>query len=298
MTDWRPSCDIDALKARAKLLSRIRDFFQQRNVLEVETPLLMRASAAEPHLHNYQLGDYALQTSPESAMKRLLAANVGPIFQICKAFRADEQGPKHNPEFTMLEWYRPGFSFEATVQEALSIVELGVGEPLVRRYTYAELFEQHFSADAHAISDEELARLASEHIDGQFSDMSRAAWLDLLMSHVIEPALDPESITVIENFPACQAALAKTLEDDNGNVIARRFEIYFAGLELANGYDELIDPVAMSDALAGADSALLAATASGLPASCGVALGLDRLLMASLKIPQISDVLSFDFSRV
>ena len=289
---WQPSCDVDVLKQRAKILADIRQFFAQRGVLEVETPLLMQATAAEPHLQNFNVGDKALQTSPESAMKRLLAAGSGPIYQVCKAFRAEERGPKHNPEFTMLEWYRPGFAFEALLQETLSVIELVVGEKLVERTTYKALFEAEFGINPHACETAVLAECANQAGLVTFSDMQHSDWLDLLMSQIIEPKFDPEVLTVVFEFPASQAAMAQCIENE-GDTVAKRFEVYFAGLELANGYDELTDADILAEQLQGHDASLLAAAQTGIPASCGVALGVDRLLMAALGVSEIAQVLSF-----
>lgn len=279
------------------MLAAIRAFFAERGILEVETPLMMQAKAAEVHLHNLAVGELSLQTSPESAMKRLLAAGSGPIYQICKAFRGQEQGQKHNPEFTMLEWYRPGFSFEAMLQETLSVIELITGEKLVQRYSYKQLFEQHVGINPHSCDSNALMAAAEKHSLGSFSDMQHSDWLDLIMSQVIEPSFKPDVLTVVLDFPASQSALAKRVLNNDDETVARRFEVYFSGLELANGYDELIDAQAIEQQLQGNDKALLEAATAGIPASCGVALGLDRLLMASQGLDDIRQVLSFSAER-
>lgn len=289
---WQPTCELEALKQRANILAQIRQFFAERGVLEVETPLLMQARAAEPHLLNFMVGTKALQTSPESAMKRLLAAGSGPIYQLCKAFRAEEQGRLHNPEFSILEWYRPGFSFEAMLQETLSVIEMVVGEKLVERHRYKTLFEQHFGLNPHACSSAELASCALKVGLGEFNDMSHSGWLDLLMSQIIEPTFAPNVLTVVLEFPASQSALAQQT-DIEGDTVAKRFEVYFAGMELANGYDELTEVSAVARQLQGQDAALLAAAEAGIPSSCGVALGVDRLLMAASDASKIEQVLSF-----
>ncbi len=296
MSGWQPDASIKTLRARAQLLSQIRCFFDQRGVLEVETPLMMRAQACEPHLQAFTLGEFALQTSPESAMKRLLAAGSGPIFQLCKAFRFGEQGHKHNPEFTMLEWYRPGFSFEAIIQETLAIIELVLGECIIHRYRYHDVFYKAFGINPHVATLAELKYIAEQHVEGCFEDMSHSDYLDLLMSCVVEPEFDANAITVITDFPACQAAMAK-LENTDSHSYAKRFEAYYAGLELANGYDELCDATELASRMGDTDPHLIGAMQAGLPECCGVALGIDRLMMAKMQERDINKVLSFGFTN-
>lgn len=298
MSDWQPSASILALQARAALNQTLRAFFQKRNVLEVETPLLMRATAAETHLKNFSFGDYALQTSPESAMKRLVCAGSGPIYQLGKAFRAEEQGRRHNPEFTMLEWYQPDYSFEQMIQETVSLIRQVLPQRETTAQSYRAVFETHTGLNPHQCSDKQLADYATRHIDGYFDDMSRSDWLDLIMSQCIEPKFEATKLTIITDFPACQAALAKTVNDIHGAVVAKRFEIYCGGLELANGYDELCDPIPLAKVLAGNDEAMLAAfKASAIKRCCGVALGVDRLLMLQQQTTNIASVLAFSFER-
>ena len=298
MTQWQPSATLAALQKRAAVNYSIRSFFAERHVMEVETPLLMQATAAEPHLQNFHIAGRALQTSPESAMKRLLCAGSGPIYQLCKAFRLGEQGRRHNPEFTMLEWYQPDYSFTDMIDETLALIQSILGEKSVETHRYADVFRSVTGLNPHTATINDLKTYADAHIDGVFDDMTVSDWLDLIMSQCVEPQFDPTNLTVITEFPACQAALAKTSLDTMGNAIAQRFEVYSGGLELANGYDELCDPTQLDEVLDGNDALMLAAFQTGtLQQCCGVALGVDRLLMLTSNTQSLSDVLAFDYSR-
>jgi lysyl-tRNA synthetase class 2 len=243
-------------------------------------------------------------------MKRLLAAGSGDIYQICKSFRGGEISPKHNPEFTMLEWYRTGFTLTELITEVIDLLQQVLGLLPVFEASYQELFEQYLGVNPHQVSTEVLAGLGHKIAGRKLDNMTRADWLDLLMSQVVEPKLPP-GIAVITGFPACQAALSQVAEDDNGNQIAKRFEVYINGVELANGYLELLD----SDELAKrfeadrqirqqqnlatnvGDDYLLAAMQKGLPACAGVAIGLDRVLMAKSGSSDIATLLSFPFGN-
>lgn len=311
--NWQPSAALPALQARAELLGSLRAFFHQRAVLEVETPLLASAPVTDPNIDAYSLAgiELYLQTSPEYAMKRLLAAGSGPIYQICKAFRRGEQGSRHNPEFSMLEWYRPGLSLEALMDEVAELLILVLGDRPVRRVSYGQLFAEVLGLDIYRTPDADLCILAQQRhgIDGALLDRDSA--LDLLFSHDIEPALGRTDFCFVDNFPASQAALAKLGRDDSGNIIARRFEVFINGLELANGYDELSDADEQAQrfnrdgerrrergqAVPPQDVNLLAALQAGLPDCTGVALGLDRLLMLKLGASSLSEVLAFPIDR-
>jgi lysyl-tRNA synthetase class 2 len=309
-TQWRPGADQAALIARAELLTQVRHFFAQRKLLEVETPLLCKGAPTDPHLESLQVnthnGNRFLQTSPEFAMKRLLAAGSGDIYQICKSFRAGESSPRHNPEFTMLEWYRLGINLTGLIAEVTDLLKLVLGELPIFKTSYQQLFEQYLGVNPHQLSNSAIAELGRKVAGRELNTMARADWLDLLMSQVIEPRL-PQGIAIIEDFPACQAALSRVVEDTTGNQIAKRFEVYVGGVELANGYLELLD----SDELAKrfetdrqirgeqglvtnvGDDYLLAAMQEGLPACVGVAVGLDRLLMTKTGSNDIAKLLSF-----
>ena len=304
--DWHPLADSDVLQARAQLLSDIRQFFSDRDVLEVETPLLCQGTITDPNIAPLASGDRWLQTSPEYAMKRMLAAGSGPIYQVCKAFRASEAGSRHNPEFTLLEWYRPGFTLVDLMQEVESLVGAVLGLKDSLRFSYRELFQHTLSIDPFLASEEALAAYANAHIDLGFNEADRDTWLDLLLTHCIEPKLAGQGMVFVSGYPASQAALARTTERD-GIAVAERFELYVDGVELANGYFELTDALEQArrfdrdnavNAAAGCearapDQRLLQALVHGMPECSGVALGLDRLLMMKLGESDIRKVLSF-----
>ncbi|HWK54658.1 MAG TPA: EF-P lysine aminoacylase EpmA, partial [Hyphomicrobiales bacterium] len=314
-TDWRPTATLEALRARAALNRLIRDFFAARDVLEVETPLLSRHSGSDPYLHPFCAPyqghpadpgqPHYLQTSPEFAMKRLLAADSGPIYQLGKAFRNGESGSRHNPEFTMLEWYRPGFTLEQLMEEVQALVQAVLDCGAIARLSYAELFARGLGIDPHACTLPILQTLVRERVDAALCLDERDACLDALYSHVLEPAL--REPVFICDYPASQAALARVVQDEAGHWVARRFELVIGGLELANGYDELSDANEQArrfqadktrrealglPPLAG-DARLVAALEAGLPPCAGVALGVDRLLMLKCGARTIDDVLAF-----
>ncbi|MBC52203.1 MAG: elongation factor P lysine(34) lysyltransferase [Gammaproteobacteria bacterium] len=309
---WQPDAALDTLRLRAQVLARVRGFFADRGVLEVDTPLMCQATGTDPHLEALALelapGDWRfLQTSPEFAMKRLLAAGSGPIYQLCKAFRRDESGQRHNPEFTMLEWYRPGFDDHQLMDEvaALIAVCLPAGDADIPRVCYRDLFRQSLGLDPFAASDDQLLTCARSHTDVAGMVLSRDDMLNLLMALVIEPQLQAPVFVV--DFPASQAALAQIGRDAQGSPVARRFELFVAGMELANGYLELTDSAeqarrftadnslreAAGLPVRAADARLLAALEHGLPACAGVALGFDRLVMLAAGATHIREVLSF-----
>ncbi len=318
-TRWQPAASPDLLQARARLNRTIRAFFDARGVYEVETPLLSHTIGTDPNLHSvaaaYQAHPQAplqtlyLQTSPEFAMKRLLAAGSGPIYQLCKAVRNGERGAKHNPEFTMLEWYRPGFSLTQLMDEVEALVVAVLGPVTCERVTYGELFQRHLGVDPHAATGEQLQEVVQRHIELHQSERHRDTLLELLYGHVIEPAL--QTPTLIRDYPASQAALARIATDAQGQEIALRFELVIKGMEIANGYDELSDAAEQQKRFNAdqalrrqrglpeypADQRLLAALRHGLPACAGVALGVDRLLMLQTGARNIGDVLSFPHDR-
>ncbi len=307
-------------------MGRLRCFFARKGVLEVETPLLSAAGTTDPQIHSFETR-YAgpgvargrplyLATSPEFAMKRLLAAGSGPIFQICKAFRQGEAGRLHNPEFTLLEWYRPGFDHFQLMDEVEALVtELAAGRlpaETAERMTYAELFWRHFGLEPHTASAETLARCAADFpaLAG-ISGLDRDGWLDLLMSHVIQPCLGQESLTFVYHYPASQAALARISQSTaDSPAVAERFELFYQGVELANGFHELTDAGeqrarfeldlrrrrARNLPAVPVDERLLAALEE-IPPCAGVALGLDRLLLVFNGLTRLSDVIAFPFVR-
>ncbi|MEM1403757.1 MAG: EF-P lysine aminoacylase EpmA [Pseudomonadota bacterium] len=319
MTDWQPDADRAVLRERAALFATIREFFARRGVLEVDTPVLGRYGVTDPGIEPLMLaqpddgamaGPRFLQTSPEFAMKRLLAAGSGPIYQMGKVFRRGEVGVRHNPEFTLLEWYRPGFSLDALIEEVGDLVAACLGGVQWQQQSYRDLFLETLSIDPLSASDAELALLGRQLAENDEIELTRDGWLDLLMTHAIEPGLRERGAVAVVNYPASQAALARC-EEVEGHWVARRFEFYIDGLELANGYDELLDSEELiaraardnqqreSDGLEHRelDPRLVAAMNHRLPACSGVALGVDRLLMRRLTATSISGVMPFSWER-
>lgn len=308
MINWRPTAEISTLFQRAEFIKNIRAFFYSRNFLEVETPILSQHTVTDPFLASFSTDQFFLQTSPEYHMKRLLAAGSGPIFQITKAFRQDEAGTRHNPEFTMLEWYRPGYTHHQLMDEMDDLLILLLQTEQAIRMTYQAAFEQHLAINPLIASISELKNCAETHgiqlsynqIDS--NNMPKDTWLDLLMSHCIEPHLGKLTPVFIYNYPASQAALSVT--HDN---IGERFEVYYQGIELANGFHELTDATEQRRRFEknltqrrrsqlpelSLDEYFLAALENGFPASSGVALGLDRLIMLALNKKNIQEVMSF-----
>ncbi|QJQ95260.1 MULTISPECIES: EF-P lysine aminoacylase EpmA [Halomonadaceae] len=317
MSDWHPSATIETLRARARLLAEIRGFFTERDVLEVETPVLGRGGSTDVHLDS--LSSIAttpagrerlwLQTSPEFHMKRLLAAGSGPIFQLARSFRNGEVGSRHNIEFTMLEWYRPGFTLDELIDETEALIRLLLPQAGPRRLNrYRELFREQLHVDPFSTSLDELRRLAGERGGLNMGESDRDGCLDLLMSLAIEPTLGRQGIDVVTDYPASQAALARRHRDpEDGEWVASRFEVYVSGLELANGYDELTDGdeqaarFAADNAereragkpLVDADRQLVAALCAGMPQGCGIALGVDRLIQLALGKHSVAQVMAF-----
>jgi lysyl-tRNA synthetase class 2 len=305
------------LQARAELLTRLRAFFQQRGVLEVETPLLSAHANPDPAIDSMALlhaqQPHWLHSSPEFAMKRLLASGSGPIYQICKVFRANESGRLHNPEFSLLEWYRPEFDHLQLMDEVAELISfVSERQYPIEHYRYAELFEHHLAIDPHRASAPQLQCLAEQQgLDVRASGgLDRDAWLDLLMSHLIEPRLGQGRLSFVYAYPASQAALAR-LEQGPSGLQACRFELYLQGVELANGFYELRDAAEQrrrfeqdnacrqqqGRAPMPLDEHLLAALAQGLPDCAGVALGLDRLLMLLQGADDLQQVLAFPIDR-
>jgi len=319
--DWRPSASLERIRARADLLGRARAFFAAAGVMEVETPILSRAAVTDPALASLRTsiegpgGDRALylNTSPEFAMKRLVAAGSGPIYQICKVFRDAERGRRHHPEFTLLEWYRPGWDHQRLMNEVADLVRAILGRPDMpdERIRYRDLFMQQLNLDPWSARIESLRRAA---VDAGMADaghlkLDRDGWLDLLLTHRLESGLGRGGMTFLHDYPPSQAALARVRP---GSFPAgERFELYIEGIELANGFHELTDADEqrrrfMDDLVVRrdlglpeppVDDAFLAALASGMPDCSGVALGLDRLLMIAAEADHIDQVLTFPVER-
>lgn len=320
---WRPAAELAMLRARADLLARLRGYFQQAGVLEVETPACSLHGNTDPALHSLRSrfngpgfasgAPLFLHTSPEFSMKRLLAAGSSAIYQICHVYRDAERGRLHNPEFSLLEWYRPGFDHHALMDDVVALVQAAARRPLAqRRWSYAELFREHLGVDAHADEAGALrARAVALNVPGARSlDLPGAdAWLDLLLTHVIEPELAPDTLNFVYDYPASQASLARVRPGDPP--VAERFELYLGGMEIANGFHELTDAVEQRRRFEAEiaerrrmglppvpmDEHLLAALDAGLPACAGVALGVDRLLMWLTGASHIDQVLAFPLAR-
>ena len=314
--------DIEIMKGRAQIVSDIRHFFSQRQVLEVDTPVLSRSAPTAPYLESFKTefipigsvdkANYYLQTSPEFAMKVLLAGGSGSIYQIAKVFRNGERGRVHSPEFTMLEWYRPELNLEELMDEVAALLETITSYSGSIRFSYQEIFSKYLNINILVCSKDELQKLAIKRLPSFSGNpvLDRDGWLELLMSQVIESELASLKKPVfIYNFPSSQAQLAKVKLDNAGEEVAARFELYAGGLELANGYDELLDAkelrkrfeydnqqrLKLGKAQIPIDEKLLAAMESGLPPCTGVALGLDRLLMLAMNKKSIDCVQNLPF---
>lgn len=324
--DWRPAADWETLRLRADLLARTRAFFAVRKVLEVETPTLSAAAIADPHLHSFTTfysgpgsrrgQTLYLHTSPEFPMKRLLAAGSGCIYQIARVFRDGEAGRRHNPEFTLLEWYRVGFDHHRLMDEVAELVTelLGSRQPLAatERLSYRELFQRYLNLDPHQVNVVELTRCVERcglSVPPGMPSDAADPWLDLLLTHVIEPHLGAGRLSFVYDYPASQAALARLRPGDPP--VGERFELYLNGVELANGFHELGDAgeqrrrfeaenvarQAHGLPMMPVDENLLAALAAGLPECAGVALGIDRLVMLAAGKTAIQDVIAFPVDR-
>lgn len=325
--DWRPNATLEVLHLRARMLESVRAFFSARGVLEVETPVLSAAATPDPALESFATNytgpgaprgrTLYLHTSPEFPMKRLLAAGSGSIYQICRVFRNGESGRQHNPEFTMIEWYRVDFDHHALMDEVAALVgetlagQLTLGPP--EKLTYQEAFERVLDINPHTATAAELARAAVRHdIDAptmRAGHDEHAVWRDLLLSHLIEPRLGHGQLTFLHDFPASQASLARILPGQPP--LAARFELYLNGVELANGFHELADAAEQRtrferqlharDILEAPrvplDERLLAGLGAGLPDCAGVALGFDRLVMLAAHAPAIDAVMAFPLER-
>lgn len=310
MSHWQPTATLETLRFRAELLSGIRDFFKGRDVMEVDVPVMAETAVTDVHIDCIQAqvsGDIQyLQSSPEYFMKRLLASGAGSIYSLGKAFRDGELGRRHHPEFTLLEWYRLDWDeYQLMDEVAILIRKLGL-ECQSQVMKYADIFEQVTGLNPHQAPLADIQQSASDIAGRDFSAESRSTCLDVIFSFAVEPEL-PSGLVFIHDYPVCQSALARLGKDHQGNTIARRFEAFLNGMELANGYYELIDAIeqksrfdadvalrqAADKQVIPLDHNLLAAMASGLPSCAGVALGVDRLLMQMLNIDQISQVMPF-----
>ena len=319
---FKPTASLETLKLRAAVLEQVRAFFKARDVLEVDTPIFGLAPVTDPHIqalktriHIFGEQDFYLQTSPEYYLKRLLATHPISVYQLGKVFRDDEYGRHHSPEFTMLEWYRLDLDDHQLMDEMYDLFSLLWMRQhntvlVTEKLSYKAAFLRYLAINPHQISLLELQKLVTEKI-GPIQNMPDPDFdtcLQLLMSFVIEPALaDIPGPVFIYDFPASQAALARLRLNDSGEEVSGRFEVYWRGLELANGYDELTDVSAQAQRFeqdlfrrqeqnipgVPVDHQLLAALKNGLPQCAGVALGFDRLLMILAGAGSIKEVQSF-----
>jgi lysyl-tRNA synthetase class 2 len=320
--DWRPTASREMLVLRAALLARARSFFAARGVLEVDTPIVVNAPVTDVHIHSARVtlaaddphaapsAAFFLHTSPEYAMKRLLAAGAGDIYQICHVVRALERGRLHNAEFTLIEWYRQGFSLDALMSEVEALVGalLGGAPRSARRVSYREAFLQALALDPFTVPLAELGeRAIAAGYTGDGDD--RDELLEALMGTVVGPRLGHGELTFVYGYPASQAALARLDPEDPR--AAQRFELYCDGIELANGFHELTCAREQRHRFeqdieqrrrrgitdTAPDERLLAALEAGLPDCCGVALGFDRTLMLAAGAKRIDEVLPFPIER-
>ena len=309
---WQPSACIEVLKKRSGIIKKIRAFFFERHFIEVDVPLLALNGVTDPYneniVCNYLGKPYYLQTSPEYHLKRLLCAGSPDLFQLAKAFRHEPHGRHHNPEFTMLEWYRLGWDYQSLMTEVITLIQALIPDISIHRYSYQSLFQTFCNFDPFSISCEALIEysLANALVERDLK-MDKDAWLSLIMGHTIEPKLEKlGGCSAIYDFPKSQASLA-VVEGET----AKRFEIYLNGIELANGFQELRDPMtqqarfeadnaqrlANSQSEKNIDPYFMSALKHGLPQCSGVALGIDRLIMAVLDLKRIEQVISFPINR-
>ncbi|MEO8401969.1 MAG: elongation factor P--(R)-beta-lysine ligase [Gammaproteobacteria bacterium] len=322
---WQPTATLATLKKRAEIIQHIRDFFAARYILEVDTPLLTSATVTDPHVTGIpalfkenggnSTQQMYLQTSPEYAMKRLLAAGSGPIYQMCKAFRQGDLGTFHLPEFLMLEWYRPGFDHQQLMNEVDELLQLILKTPTAERISYAAAFEKYAGINPHLATVSELEACAKHHaihfVTSEPSSQDKNNWLELLLTHVVEPQIGQLCPVLLFDFPITQAALAKIRMEEQPPV-ASRFEVYFKGIELANGFHELQNSADQRQRFendlkyrkknnlpdVAIDEKFLAALDAGLPDCSGVALGVDRLVMLALGCQTLAGAVSFSFDRL
>lgn len=318
---WQPSASIPNLLKRAAIMAEIRRFFADRCVLEVETPCMSQATVTDIHLFPFKTRfvgpghsqglDLYLMTSPEYHMKRLLAAGCGPVFQLCRSFRNEEMGRHHNPEFTMLEWYRPHYDMYRLMNEVDDLLQQVLECPPAESLSYQQAFLRHLDIDPLSADKNQLREAAAKLDLSNIADTEedRDTLLQLLFTMGVEPHIGKERPAFVYHFPASQAALAQISTEDHR--VAERFEVYFKGIELANGFHELTDAREQRQrfeqdnrkrAQRGleqqpVDYNLLEALEAGLPDCSGVALGVDRLIMLALGAESLSEVIAFTVDR-
>lgn len=313
--EWKPTASIQNLIKRSQIMAEIRQFFKDRGVLEVETPALSEFSVTDVHLSTFStqfLSPFAseaktlhLMTSPEYHMKRLLAAGSGSIFQLCRVFRNEEAGKRHNPEFTMLEWYRPHFDMYRLINEVDDLLQQILDCEPAESYSYQFVFQTYVGLDPLSATRAQLVEKARKHGFPCEDDENRDTLLQFLFSEIVEANIGKERPTAVYHFPSSQAALAQISSEDHR--VAERFEVYYKGLELANGFHELSDAkeqmrrfeqdnvqrAQMGLPAQQLDTRFLAALKAGIPNCSGVALGVDRLMMIAMNAEKIDEVMAF-----
>ena len=320
---WKPTTTCEALVRRSEIVWNLRKYFHDQGFAEVHTPIISHDTVVDLNIEPVRVsgraldcqgagnGDLFLQTSPEFSMKRLLAAGMTSIYSIGPVFRAGERGDNHNPEFTMVEWYRVGDDLLAGIRLLDELIRAAIGGPAAELITYQQAFMQHAGLDPLSATAQQLGELAESKNLGVTKDWSEDAdtWMDLLFSELVQPKLGFDRPTVVTHYPASQSALARIAESDSRT--AERFELFVRGVELANGYHELLDPAELmirneqteakrrqlGRASLPVSSRLIQAMRSGIPACSGCALGLDRLIMVALGAKQIDQVLPFPIER-
>lgn len=316
---WQPSAPMKNIIARSRIMAELRSFFTDRGLLEVDTPILSQYGVTDVHLAVFETVFNApfqsqpkalfLGTSPEYHMKRLLAAGSGPIFQICKVFRNEEAGRKHNPEFTMLEWYRPHFDMYRLINEVDDLLQQILDCEPAESFSYQFIFQEYVGLDPLSAEKIDLIKKAKECGLSGAENENRDTLLQFLFSQVVEPKIGQERPVAVYYFPTSQAALAQISSEDHR--VAERFEFYYKGLELANGFNELTDAVeqrhrferdnkqraTLGLAQREIDQRFMSALQHGMPQCAGVALGVDRLLMVALGQRDITEVISFNIEN-
>jgi len=320
--DWRPVASHEILRGRAAMLTRIRAYFDAQHVAEVQTPIVSSAAVSDPQIESVPAtpahgARRYLQTSPEYPMKRLLADGFGDCYQICPVFRDGEAGRRHNPEFTMIEWYRLDFGVAEMQRDVDRLLRVACAEvrafPPARSVTYRAAIAEVCGVDCRKAEPADIrTALAARGVEpADAGDWDRDSWLDLLMGAVVGPSLGHDAPVFVEDYPESQAALARLRTEPDGARVAERFELYVDGLELANGFRELGDAAeqrrrfegnlatrrAHGQVLNPLDERLLAALTHGLPDCSGVALGFDRLVMAAWRLPALADAMAFPADR-
>lgn len=322
-SDWHTKANLDVLRQRAAVYGKIREFFKQRGVLEVDTPVLSLSTTPDPNIHSFETHYFSiteddnnarryLSTSPEFHMKRLLAGGSGSIYQLCHVFRQSESGSQHNPEFTMLEWYRVDWDYYELMKEVADLVTYLTGTTVeTEMLSYQKVFKDHLDIDPVSASVNTLRKCAENFglVVGDDGAEDKDLYLDFLMSQKIQPHLGNDKLTFIYEYPASQCAYARLVPDNPQ--VAERFELFYRGAELANGYQELLESGEQrrrferqneqrrlnGQPLVQWDRKLLAALQAGMPECSGVALGVDRLIQAMFDIKNIEEVLAFPFNR-